>query len=111
MQTSQINVSTLGIELARFHMTLRFTRPFLKMDSQGNDFDIALGAGARFDVFVGRQSELAIKRIYANAPSNDDALKFHQDKDFILSACVTSNEGHFSYLIETDRIMFRKETA
>ena len=47
MQTSQINVSTLGIELARFHMTLRFTRPFLKMDSQGNDFDIALGAGTR----------------------------------------------------------------
>ena len=81
------------------------------MDSQGNDLDIAVGAGAKLDEFVGLQSELAIKRIYANAPSYDDALKFYQEKGFILSAFVPNNAGHFPYLIETDCIMFRKETA
>ena len=48
-QKIQVNASTLEIELARFHKTLRFTRPSLKMDSQGNDFDIAPGAGARVE--------------------------------------------------------------
>ena len=111
MQTIQVNVSTLEIELAKFQKTLRFRRPFLKLDSQGNDFDIAAGASASLNEFVGLQSELAIKRIYANAPSYDEALKFYQDNGFILSAFVPNNEGHFPYLIETDCIMFRKETA
>jgi hypothetical protein len=81
------------------------------LDSQGNDFDIAVGAGARLNEFVGLQSELAIKRIYANAPSYNETLKFYQDNGFILSALVPNNEGHFPYLIETDCIMFRKKTT
>jgi FkbM family methyltransferase len=107
----QVNVSTLEIELAKFHKSLRFERPFLKLDSQGSDFDIAVGAGARLNEFVGLQSELAIKRIYANAPSYNETLKFYQDNGFILSAFVPNNEGHFPYLIEADCIMFRKETT
>jgi FkbM family methyltransferase len=107
----QVNVSTLEIELAKFHKSLRFERPFLKLDSQGSDFDIAVGAGARLNEFVGLQSELAIKRIYANAPSYNETLKFYQDNGFILSALVPNNEGHFPYLIETDCIMFRKKTT
>ena len=45
-----------------------------------------MGAGARLNEFVGLQSELAIKRIYANAPSYNETLKFYQDNGFILSA-------------------------
>jgi FkbM family methyltransferase len=107
----QVNVSTLEIELAKFHKSLRFKRPFLKLDSQGKDLDIAVGAGASLNEFVGLQSELAIKRIYANAPSYNETLKFYQDNGFILSALVPNNEGHFPYLIEADCIMFRKETT
>ena len=81
-----VKVSTLEIELPKFRQKLRFERPFLKMDSQGHDFDIALGAGTRLKEFIGLQSELAIKRIYANAPTYEEALKFYKDNGFVLSA-------------------------
>jgi len=107
----QVNVSTLKIELAKFRKTLGFRRPFLKMDSQGHDFEIAIGADTSLKEFLGLQSELAIKRIYANSPTYDEALKFYQDNGFTLSAFVPNNEGHFPYLVETDCIMFRKEST
>ena len=107
----QVNVSTLKLELAKFRQTLGFRRPFLKMDSQGHDLEIAVGADTSLKEFFGLQSELAIKRIYATSASYDEALKFYQDNGFTLSAFVPNNEANFPYLIETDCIMFRKEAA
>ena len=59
--------------------------------------------------FVGIQSELAIKRIYANTPGYQEALKFYTDRGFILSAFVPNNSGYFPYLIEMDCIMFNEK--
>ena len=81
------------------------------MDTQGHDIEVALGAGKLLSEFIGIQSELAIKRIYADAPTYDEALKFYADRGFVLSAFVPNNAGHFPYLIETDCIMFRDDLA
>ena len=103
-----VKVSTLEIELYKYRQKLRFKRPFLKMDTQGHDIDVARGAGTMLREFVGLQSELAIKRIYENAPSYDEALRFYADSGFILSAFVPNNAFFFPYLIEMDCIMFNK---
>jgi FkbM family methyltransferase len=107
-QTIDVKLSTLAIEFRKYRQTLRFKRPFLKLDTQGSDLDIAAGAGEMLSEFVGLQSELAIKRIYADAPRFDEALKFYTDQGFVLSAFVPNNRGHFPYLIEIDCIMFNK---
>ena len=107
-ETIEIKVSTLEIELAKYRLKFGFRRPFLKMDTQGHDVEIAKGAGDKLRDFVGLQSELAIKQIYAGAPNYIEALKFYSDSGFVLSAFVPNNAGHFPYLIETDCIMFRE---
>jgi len=103
-----VTVSTLEIELCKYRHKLGFKRPFLKMDTQGHDLDVARGAGKMLSEFVGLQSELAIKRIYVNTPSYDEALSFYTENGFILSAFVPNNAGYFPYLIEIDCIMFNK---
>jgi FkbM family methyltransferase len=106
-QTINVTTSTLDVEVPKYRQKLGFKRPFLKMDTQGHDIEVALGAGNMLRDFVGLQSELAIKRVYANAPRYEDAIKFYSDRGFILSALVPNNSGFFPYLIEMDCIMFR----
>jgi FkbM family methyltransferase len=102
-----VRMSTLAHELPKYQKTLGFKRPFLKMDTQGHDVDVALGAGEELKQFVGLQSELAIKRIYAGAPNYEEAITFYRQNGFTLSALVPNNLGHFPQLIEIDCIMFR----
>jgi FkbM family methyltransferase len=104
----EVRTSTLAQELTKYQDKLLFKRPFLKMDTQGHDLNVALGAGKQLKEFIGLQSELAIKRIYADAPGYEEALTFYRENGFTLSAFVPNNLGHFPYLIETDCIMFRE---
>jgi FkbM family methyltransferase len=103
-----VKISTLEVQLAAYRQKLKFERPFLKMDTQGHDIEVASGAGTMLLDFVGLQSELAIKRLYANTWRWDDALKFYVDRGFVLSAFVPNNAGFFPYLFEIDCIMFNK---
>ena len=113
MRKETVKTSTLKIEYQKYKQKLGFSRPFLKMDTQGNDVIVVKSAEKMIDSFVGLQSELAIKRLYTGAPYFQEAIAFYQSKGFELSAFVPNNEGHFPYLVETDCIMFRsgaKET-
>ena len=73
-----VKTSTVEIELAKYRQKGHFNRPFLKMDTQGHDVEVALGAREKLKDFVGLQSELAIRRIYAKTPSYEEALKFYE---------------------------------
>lgn len=103
----EVRTATLAGELTRYREQLGFERPFLKMDTQGHDVSVALGAGERLREFVGLQSELAIGRLYVDAPGYAEALEFYRDRGFELSALVPNNLGHFPRLLEIDCIMFR----
>jgi hypothetical protein len=113
LRKTDVKVSTLEIELSKWRQELGFSRPFLKMDTQGHDVQVALGAGDKLREFVGLQSELAIRRLYANSPSYIEAIQFYEDMGFTLSAFVPNNAGtwtySFPYLIEMDCIMFRTD--
>lgn len=61
--TVEVLVSTVQSELACYRERLGFKRPFLRMDTQGNDLSVAEGAGESLSTFVGIQSEIAVKRI------------------------------------------------
>ena len=104
-----VKISTLQWALASYKAKLGFGRPFLKMDTQGNDLAVAEGAGERIRSFVGLQSELAIKRIYDNAPTYEQSLSYYSNKGFELSALVPNNLGHFPRLVEIDCIMYRDD--
>lgn len=105
----EVRTSTLAIQLRKYQEKLGFKRPFLKMDTQGHDVAVANGAGDQLGKFVGLQSELAVKRLYDDSPSFEEALDFYRTRGFELSALVPNNFGHFPRLLEIDCIMFRKD--
>ena len=105
-----IDLQTVRLErwYAVYRDRIRFNRAFLKMDTQGNDIAVARSAGSYLSKFVGLQSELAIKKIYASSENYRTALDFYTDAGFELSALVPNNYGHFPVLVEIDCIMYNK---
>jgi hypothetical protein len=111
LSTVEVETSTVAKQFEIYQARLGFKRPFIKMDTQGHDLEVAKGAGDTLREFVGLQSELAIQRIYANAPSYQESLAYYESQGFVLSALVPNNEGHFPDLIEIDCIMYNQPAA
>ena len=101
-----IRTSRLEKLFDTYQAKLAFRRPFLKMDTQGNDLAVARGAGDRLSRFVGLQSELSIKRIYERQSDYREAIDFFESSGFVLSGFFPNNPGHFPDLIETDCILY-----
>jgi FkbM family methyltransferase len=106
-RTVNLQASTLALKFDEYQARLGFRRPFLKMDTQGSDVDIARGAGDRLQEFIGLQSELSFDPIYAHVPTAAEALDYYRSQGFVLSAIVPNNSGQFPRLHEMDCIMYR----
>jgi len=83
-----------------------FERPFLKMDTQGNDVAVVKGAGQCARQFVGLQSELAMTTLYAGTHDYHQALEYYKSLGFKLSGLIPNNAGHFPDLNEVDCLMY-----
>ena len=106
---TKVRTERLSTVYRKYSGQFQFSRPFLKLDTQGNDLKIAREARDILHHLVGIQSELAIKKIYDGAPTYAETISFFQECGFELSAFVPNNEGYFPRLIETDCIMVRAD--
>lgn len=105
----EVPVERLDIYLKHARERWGFQRPFLKMDTQGFDLEVAKGAGASLGEFVGLQSEVAFQTIYENAPDYRMAIDTYESAGFQLSRLVPIHEIHFPALVEMDAIMVRSD--
>jgi len=108
--TEQIDVetSTLALEFRHWREALGFRRPFLKIDTQGNDLAVAASAGSMLQEFVAIQAELAIHKLYDGSSDLTDAISFFHDEGFEPCAFAPNNEGAFPLLLETDCIFINR---
>jgi FkbM family methyltransferase len=104
----QVKKEKFSDQYEKYKALLNFKKPFLKMDTQGNDVAVFEGAGPSVKELVGLQSELSIRKIYENTLYYYEVLDFYTKNGFVLSALVPNNAGHFPDLIEIDCIMYRK---
>lgn len=104
----EIRRTTVAEELPGWQAKLGFSRPFLKMDTQGNDLAVVEGAGSMLHAFIGLQSELAIRKLYEGSTEFAETIAAYRANGFELSALVPNNAGHFPILVEIDCIMFRQ---
>ncbi|HEX5006843.1 MAG TPA: FkbM family methyltransferase [Hyphomonadaceae bacterium] len=109
VQRIMVETETLATALPRLQKQYGFTRPFLKMDTQGFDLAVLRGAGDVLSTFVGFQSELSVRKLYQQASDFRDALSVYQSLGFEISAFVPNNAGHFPALVEIDCIMVRSD--
>jgi FkbM family methyltransferase len=110
-RTINVQIQTLASYLPAARQRWRFKRPFLKLDTQGFDLEVAKGAGDTLSEFIGLQSEVAFQTIYDGAPDYATAINFYQSAGFTLSRLVPVHEIHFPQLVEMDVIMVRSDLA
>jgi FkbM family methyltransferase len=103
--TISVKTETLTTALNRLREKHGFKRPFLKLDTQGWDTEIVRSSREAVSRFIGLQSELSIKKIYAHSMDFREAIALYESCGFTLSGFVPNNEGHFPILVETDCIM------
>lgn len=110
-RSMSIRTATLDEQFAALRQQFDFKRPFLKMDTQGNDVEIVKGASKVLPNFVGLQSELSLEPLYEGIPDFAQAIAFYKSQGFKPSAIVPNNEGHFPDLLEVDCIMYNAAVA
>ena len=108
-KTVTVKTENLATTVDRLRGQFGFSRPFLKLDTQGFDTQIVSAAPEAVRTFVGLQSELAIKKLYADSVDFREAITVYEECGFELSALVPNNAGHFPRLIEVDCIMVRAD--
>lgn len=107
-RTMTIKTETLASALRRLQEEFGFQRPFVKLDTQGSDARIIEASEHVMHEFIGLQSELSVRKLYAHSTDFRDALSLYQRCGFVLSALVPNNAGHFPVLVETDCIMVNR---
>ncbi|MEC3911101.1 FkbM family methyltransferase [Sphingobium sp. CR2-8] len=85
-----------------------FTRPFLKMDTQGHDLSVCEGAGAIIADILGIQTELGVRPIYEGGTGYRAMIDWLEAKGFVPSAFFANNKGHFPLLVEMDGIFVNR---
>ncbi|MGE4323020.1 MAG: FkbM family methyltransferase [Sphingobium sp.] len=98
-------IDTLLPELAAAH---GFSRPFLKMDTQGHDLTVCAGAGAALAGMAGVQTELGVRPIYDGGPTYRTMIDWLDDHGFVPSAFFANNKGHFPLLVEMDGVFVNR---
>lgn len=105
VETACRRIDTLLPELAAAH---GFSRPFLKMDTQGHDLSVCTGAGDALARMAGVQTELGVRPIYDGGTTYRAMIDWLADRDFVPSAFFANNKGHFPLLVEMDGIFVNR---
>lgn len=111
MRTVKMTCHRLEGLLPEFVATHGFSRPFLKMDTQGHDRAVCAGAGEALSHMLGLQTELAVRPLYQGATSYSDMIGWLAEKGFVPSAFFANNKGHFPLLVEMDGIFINRSLA
>ncbi|APL94277.1 FkbM family methyltransferase [Sphingobium indicum] len=85
-----------------------FTRPFLKMDTQGHDLSVCEGAGDALRDMAGVQTELGVRPIYEGGTGYRAMIDWLAEHGFVPSAFFANNKGHFPLLVEMDGIFVNR---
>jgi FkbM family methyltransferase len=108
-KTIAIEVDTIANVFPQLQQKFGFARPFLKLDTQGSDLKVAMGAGDVLRQFLGIQSEVAFDPIYQGAPKFEDVIGYYETKGFRMSRLFANNDVHFPRLVEMDVVLVRTD--
>jgi FkbM family methyltransferase len=83
------------------------TRVFLKIDTQGHDTEVMLGAKRHLSSIIGILSELPVIEIYEGIPSMGETLKFFKESSYRPIGFYPVNFGYDGEVAEFDVLFVR----
>lgn len=111
VETCNVEIKTLDAEYSRLQALHWFRRPYLKMDTQGYDFEVLCGVNGHLQDFVALQTEAAVQHIYHDMVSYQEVIGWLQSRGYVLSGMYPVSVGHFPELIEFDCHMVRSDAV
>ena len=107
-------VSTETVPIKRLKDVLaeiepKFSRPFLKLDTQGFDVEVIRGAGETISQFRGIVSEVAIKRLYAKSPTFEESREAIAQAGFEPAGMFSVNPYKTLSIVELNAYFVRKD--
>jgi hypothetical protein len=84
---------------------------FIKLDTQGYDFQAILGAERTLTVALAVQIELSVQPIYSKMPTYYDVLKEMHERGYDLSGMFPTSQDSLLRLIEFDCILINRCVA
>jgi len=106
-----VQVKTLNEYVPKILRDYGCRSPYLKLDTQGYDLNVARGAGDFIRYFRAIQSEVSVVPIYNDMPSYIQSIDEFKKMGFDLSAVFPNNPDHFPRAIEFDFHMVNREFA
>lgn len=85
-----------------------FSRPYLKIDTQGFDLEVIYGAVKRLGDFVGLQCEAAMLPLYEGAPTFEETLPILKSRGFAPSAFFPVSHDQTYRLIESECVFVNR---
>jgi len=107
--TVRVRVETLANRYDDLASQYGFTRPFLKMDTQGFDLQVFRGALTRIDRFLGLQSEMSVIQIYHGMPDWKEALAAYEQAGFAVCGFFPVSSDDQLRAVEFDAVMVRAD--
>jgi FkbM family methyltransferase len=103
LQQIDVDVATLDAVFPEIVARTSCRVPYLKMDTQGFDLDVAAGGRAVIREFRALQSEASVTPIYEGMPDFTKTIDAFRTMGFDISAMFHLNpSGHFPRMIEFD---------
>jgi FkbM family methyltransferase len=108
----EVEMVTLDDVFAPLLASLSCSAPYLKLDTQGFDLEVASGARRVISEFRGLQTEASVTPIYQGMPDYTESLKAFSRLGFEVSAIFSINpREHFPRMIEFDCHMINRAYA
>lgn len=107
--TVEVDVQTLASLLPQLKALHHFSRPLLKMDTQGFDVEVFRGAVGVYQDIMAIQSELPVKHLYERSPNWTEVIGEYQTQGFDLAGIYQVNPGWD--LVELDCYLVQKGAA
>ena len=106
--TTEVSVKRLDGVMPELIKKHKFSRAFLKLDTQGFDLDVFEGASNCLDMILGIQTEVAFISIYKNMPSAEQSFNAFRSKGYDVSGLYPVDESRFPYAVEFDCVYLPK---
>ena len=106
-----VNMKTLDSIIDKLKAKHQVKKIFLKLDTQGYDFQVILGAERTLAVVLAIQIELSVQSIYSGMPTYYDVLKEMHKRGYDLSGMFSNSQDSLLRLIEFDCILINRCVA
>ncbi|MBX3503147.1 MAG: FkbM family methyltransferase [Alphaproteobacteria bacterium] len=110
-RTEVVAVRTLDRILPVLRQQLGFSRPYLKIDTQGFDIEVLHGAEESLPSISALQTEASVIGIYKSMPSYIDTIRYLNERGFEITGLYPISRDRNLRLVEFDCVMINAATV